>query len=258
MAEQELAALGRKVFFLYPPSVIQEELIHEIVKNGYEVYTLRDHNKTLELLKEYSNSILFINIDQGIPEEDWPQFVFEIKNNPAMADVRIGILSYNLDPKLIELYLWKLKVQCGFIHLKTNQKESLDIILNALELNGARGRRKHIRAKCMDDYRISLSIKCDGNTYTGKVLDISISGMACTFDKDPPISAGSILHEIQLNLRGSICRISGLVTIIRGEVPRMAIIMFPEKTDESEKDKIYQFIFNNFQHLMEQKLKTMP
>ena len=35
--------LGKKVFFLYPPSVVTDELVWEVVRNEYEVYLLKDH-----------------------------------------------------------------------------------------------------------------------------------------------------------------------------------------------------------------------
>ncbi|MEA1911787.1 MAG: PilZ domain-containing protein, partial [Spirochaetota bacterium] len=57
---------GKKIFFLYPQSVIQDELISFLLRNEYEVYFLNDHVKATKLFKRFSNSICFINIDDGL------------------------------------------------------------------------------------------------------------------------------------------------------------------------------------------------
>ena len=49
---------GRKVFFLYPPTAIHDELIHALFKQGYEAYSLTDHQQALELIKKFNDSIL--------------------------------------------------------------------------------------------------------------------------------------------------------------------------------------------------------
>ncbi len=40
---------GKKIFFLYPQSVIQDELISFLLKNEYEVYFLSDYMKATKI-----------------------------------------------------------------------------------------------------------------------------------------------------------------------------------------------------------------
>ena len=67
--------LGKKVFFLYPHSVIQNEMVIELIRNEYEIYLLFDHMKTVRLLEKYNDSILFINIDEGLMENEWEKYI---------------------------------------------------------------------------------------------------------------------------------------------------------------------------------------
>ncbi|OQY36358.1 MAG: hypothetical protein B6229_10310 [Spirochaetaceae bacterium 4572_7] len=57
---------GKKIFFLYPHSVIKTDLIHSFIENEYEVYTIKDYLKVKPILKKFNDSIIFINIDDVI------------------------------------------------------------------------------------------------------------------------------------------------------------------------------------------------
>ena len=109
---------GRKVFFLYPQSVIQEELISFLLKNEYEVYFLKDHRKATRIFKRFNNSICFINIEEGLKEADWIEYIESLKSDPDINGLQLGILSYNNDPALMQKYLMDIGVECGFIQLK--------------------------------------------------------------------------------------------------------------------------------------------
>lgn len=47
-------ALGKKVFFVYPHSVIQNELIQDLIDREYEVYFINDHNKIQSICEYYT------------------------------------------------------------------------------------------------------------------------------------------------------------------------------------------------------------
>ena len=59
------------------------------------------------------------------------------------GDIRVGILSCNPEPKLVEQYLMTIGVQCGFVRLR----------LGALSANEARGRIRYVRARAAEDAR---------------------------------------------------------------------------------------------------------
>jgi hypothetical protein len=250
MADIPKDFLGKKVFFLYPQSVIQKELVVLLIQNEYEVYLLHDHRKALGVLKRYNDSIIFINIDEALKEAEWETYIKGIMSNEDTKNVRIGIISYNTDKALAGKYLMDLMVQCGFIRLTLGIKESAAIILKALDANEAKGRRKYIRAKCTDLTVNSFNIRMGINTYKGRIRDISSVGMACVFDEHASFELKTPLNDIQLNLKGLICSISGVVAGIRTENEPVYLIMFDHKITEATQLKISNFIFKCLQETL--------
>ncbi|MDR1618859.1 MAG: PilZ domain-containing protein [Treponema sp.] len=195
---------GKKIFLLYPHSVIHDEMIDILIMNGFETYILRDHKKALHILKKFPASIMFVNIDERMSEKEWEEYINGILKNPETRDTRLGILSYNQDKRLMEKYLMRMALPCGYIQLKLGVQESTKIIVNALEANEARGRRKFIRAICEDDPYTTMNYKSPDGFFQGKILDISSAGIAARitgfFDYPP----NSVLKEVQLKLRGAL------------------------------------------------------
>ena len=84
---------GKKVFFIYPHSVIQEELINIIVDREYEVYMVHNHNKLYNINNTYRNSIVFINIDEGLPEAEWEKLIRSYSEDDRNKNLDFGILT---------------------------------------------------------------------------------------------------------------------------------------------------------------------
>ena len=64
-------AAGKKVFLLYHHSVIRDDMLDMLIMAGFETYTLVDEKKAQKLLTKFPDSILFINIDEGLKEKEW-------------------------------------------------------------------------------------------------------------------------------------------------------------------------------------------
>jgi len=247
---------GRKIFFLYPPSVVQEEMVINLLREGYEVYLLRDHEKCIPLLKEYPDSVFFVNLDQVLSEIQWQNFICRIIDNPLLKDVKLGVLTYNQDPVLEKRFTEIIKLPYGYIVLKISTKQSLEIILKVLEMHGTRGRRKYVRVKCDEDPPATFYVKIREEIITGRVLDISIAGMACVFDSKIVIPAGTAIEEIHINLHQVVVRISGTVFVVRGDVKPVHVILFNKDINELTVDKILTYIHFNLQHFLEKKLES--
>ena len=238
---------GKKVFFLYPQSVIQEELISVLLRNEYEVYFLNDHLKANRIFKRFSNSICFSNIDNGLKEPEWEDFIGKIRADPEIKGIQIGILSYNNDVKLMQKYLMDIGVECGFVQLKLGIKQSTNIILKVLEASEAKGRRKFVRANCENDSRAVLNFSHKDSFFEGKIIDISSVGLACEFNQTISIDNKTILHKIQLNLRGSLIQVDGIILSRRFDNKRILVIVFNPRPKENELDKIHIFIHKTLQ-----------
>jgi hypothetical protein len=249
---------GRKVFFLYPPSVVQDELIWEVVRHEYEVYLLKDHRRARALLAKYPDSILFVNIDAELTESEWEAYIRGIVGSDRYADVRVGILSYNNDEALARKYLMDIGVSAGFIKLSLGLQESINIVLRALEANEARGRRKYVRAKTFDpSYPATFNVRVHGDLKSGVIRDISSVGMACTFDEFVQLPERSYLRDIQLKLRGGLTTISGVVTGVRKEGGTVYVVMFDPRSNPDARNRIRRFVHRFLQQQIEREMSGM-
>jgi hypothetical protein len=251
--EQQSDILGKKIFFLYPHSVIHDEMLDILIMNGYESYAIRDHKRALRLLEHFPGSIMFVNIDEGLEERAWEEYIQEIQRNPKTRDSRLGILSYNTDKDLMQKYLMDIGVPCGYIHLKLGLQASAKIMLEALKANEAKGRRKFIRAFCEDDATALMNYKSpDGQTYYGKILDISSAGIAAKIDRFGDFPPNSRLREVQLKLRGTLVLTDVILMGNRRDDANEWIFLFDPKMPPNHKLVIHRFIKQNLQRYIDQ------
>ncbi|HEQ72480.1 MAG TPA: hypothetical protein ENN69_08325 [Spirochaetia bacterium] len=249
---------GRKVFFLYPHTIIRD-LIKEIVRNEYEVYMIEDHIRLKSLLVKYRNPIVFLNIEERLKEEEWEQYIKEILSDPATRKIGIGVLTYfDRSKALTERYLMELGVNCGFIRLKTSLEKCKDIILRTLEANEARGKRRFVRGICNPKID-SFNVVIGGTRYNGTMLDVSIAGMACRFTNlMQKLSVGMELKDLQLVLRGMRCQVEGRIIRIdrRGGDSDVYVILFlADSLIPAVKEKIHSFIHICLQDEIERELR---
>ena len=251
---------GRKVFFLYPPSVIKDEMIDELVRNEYEVYLLQDHQTAVKLLRDYNTAVIFINIDYELKEnEAWEKYITALMNDARTKDVKIGIVSYEADKGIVEKYLMELMVPCGFVKLSLGLKESTRIIMKALDANEAKRRRRYVRVKCREPIKASFSIKKENREYAGRILDISSYGMSVEIDHGPgeALDNKEYIRDIQLRLGGVICRASGFV-VGRVEGSKIVhLIIFSKETAATDIEKIHNFVHQCLQQEMDRKIKSL-
>jgi len=249
-----------KVFFLNPHSIMQQDIIGEIVSNEYEAYILYDHIKALKIIKKYKNCLLFINIDSVLSEDEWIVYIKNISFNPETSGVRVGVLSLYDDLQKIEKFVMSLMVPCGYIRLKLGLKECKNILLNVLEANEAKGARRFVRANCKDLLSVFISVKFNNKLTKGFIYDISSVGMACGFriDSELILQKGTILEDIQLQLKGSLCLLSGTVHGIHsdGEGNVRYVVMFDDIKD-NDRSKIYAFISKCFQENIDKEMAAL-
>ncbi len=250
---------GKKVFFLYPHSVIESDLINDFIRNEYEIYTLKDYKKVKLLLKKYSDSLLFINIDEILNETEWFEYVTSIIENEAYKGVQIGILTYNENEELAKKYLIDLSVPCGFIQLKLGKDQSRNIILKTLEVNESKGQRKYVRASSNNTKKSTFNVKIGNELRTGYVNDISSVGMSCVFDAEVGLSKNAILRNMQLKLNGKLILADGIVFGSRkiDEKTLSYVVMFTNSVSDDSKAKIHAYIGSSLQANLNDELKEL-
>jgi c-di-GMP-binding flagellar brake protein YcgR len=129
---------------------------------------------------------------------------------------------------------------------------STKIILDALQANEAKGRRKYIRAACEDDANATMNYKDETGMYYGKLLDISSSGMAVRFEHFRSFPINSKLRNIQLKLRGSPVMIDAVVMGKRRDDEKIWIFLFDPNMRENNKLIIYRYIKYVLQRFIDQ------
>jgi len=249
---------GKKIFFLYPHPVIRD-MVKDIICHEFEVYLVYDHEKLKRYLASCPNSIVFINIEEQLKEEEWENYLRELLANPSLKGLGIGVLTYfDRSKALTEKYLMELGVNCGFIRLRMDVAKCKEIILNILEANKARGQRRFVRGIAnprLDTFNVEIGL----SRYNGLILNISIAGMACQFRSlSIKLEVGMELTDIQLVLRGMHCKVSGKIIRIdrRGNDDDTYVILFkPESLTAQVKEKIYNFVHICLQEEVERELK---
>ncbi len=255
---QEATRRGRKVFFLYPHSVLNEDLLIEILSHEYEVYSLRDYEVAARLAAAFAGSIFFVNIDEALKEYRWEAWIRHFMSQSATASARIGILTYNPDPELARKYLMEVGIPCGFIQMKLGLAEGKAIILKTLAANEAKGRRGFVRARCDDPKKASFNMTVRETRVTGAILDISIAGMSVRFDADVRLGPQEVLDDVQLRMRGTLCRVAGSYGgAVRGGVGR-SLVLFHTPLSPEAQAKIHRFIFLSLQEEMGDFIRGLP
>ena len=242
MEEHQGQGPGKKIFLLRPHSVIHQEMLDILIMAGYETYTLVDEEKAKKLLKKFPGSIMFINIDEGLKEPEWENYITQIQKDEGTCETRLGIMSYNQDKQLMQKYLMDLSVPCGYIQLKLGLGESTKIILRALEANEARGRRRSIRAECEDDLNATLNFKGMTGMYHGKILDISSAGIAARLDKIDILPPNVVLRDVQLKLRGGLILTDMIYMGQRSDNKNVFILLFDPKMQQEHKLVVYRYV----------------
>lgn len=221
-------------------------MIDLLIQSEFEVATVNDHEKAKRLVQHFKNSILFINIESQLKEDQWEVFIRQMMQGQSVHNTALGIMVYNADQVLAQRYLIDIGVQCGFIQLKLGLKDSTKIVLKALEANEARGERRFVRVSCPSK-KGSINIKLDsGGHISGTILDISSAGFACVLSS--PSETGARFDDMQLSLWGAIIHAGGVIQGIRqlDDGSLLSVIMFGEISRET-KGKIYQFIRKTLQ-----------
>jgi hypothetical protein len=245
---------GKKIFFLHPSTVVQNEIAAELVQQEYEVYIIRDHAAFGRILKRYPASIVFADIDERMSEKDWETWIrHTMAENPGAG---IGILSVNDDEELQRKYINMVRVQCGFTVLRSDLKVSIRQILTILKAVDAKGRRKYIRATSENEALATINLPLNGTFVNGVIKDISVVGLSCAFAEDPDLARNVLFKDIQIKLQSTLLKVEGIVFGSRMDgLTKIYVILFTNRIDPEVQTKIRKYIQTNIQARMDAEMK---
>ena len=246
-SNNKIYPMSKKIFFVYPVGVVYD-LLKDLLKNGYEVYVIKEHQKLIPLLEKFPSSIVYLNIFEKMNEEEWEEFIKKILDNENINNIQMGICTYrtNEDEELSTKYLMEFGLTGGYINLHINYKKSLEMVLKILEATEARGRRKYVRAKPYEeDNNTYIMAEHEGKQTRGKIKDLSVYAFAVEFEKHFFVK-NQILRNVLVKLRGSLINIDFVVKGYHSENDNIYILIALIKNDDI-KDKIFDYIFERLQ-----------
>ncbi|MDR1904590.1 MAG: PilZ domain-containing protein [Treponema sp.] len=246
--------LGKKIFFLHPSATIQNVVAEELIQQEYEVYIVKDHIKLREILKKYPDSVVFANINDGMPEKEWETWI-----RAVIADLKgkigIGILTSNNDDTLHRKYTVSIKCQCGFTVLKSDLNVSIKQLYEHLQAVDAKGRRKYLRLTLDNDSMTTVNLPLNGTFINGAIKDISVVGLSCAFTDDPELSKNTLFQDIQIKLQSQLLKTEGIIFGSRiDSTEKIYVILFTQRIDPDVRTRIRKYIQQNLQAKLDKEM----
>jgi len=247
---------GRKVFFLYPPALIRNQVIEELAQDEFEVYEARNGAGLRQILVNYNDSIVFASINAGMRDSEWDEWIRGIAGGQSNFGIDIGIIATIADESIMRKYLDNFRIRCGMTVLNSDPaviKNRLALILNSVN---AKGRRKHIRALIDSDANAAVNFPMNGTFVNAAIKDISAAGFSCFFRDDPELSKNTMFKEMQICLQNQIIKADGMVFGSRNDgSEKCYVVLFDPHIDPEAKTKIRQYIQSVLQKIMNDELK---
>jgi hypothetical protein len=247
---------GKKVIFLYPPSIINDVIV-ELSRREFEVYLAQDHAKLARYLRQHDDCLVYVNIDTALKESDWEAWLVE--RLAEKKSTGYGIVSYNENKALAEKYLLDIGITCGFVILKMGIGSATNILLKTLEANEAHGRRKYIRS-APNPGPAEFNVDINGHLERGQIQDISIVGMAVRFEVPPRLANGLMVENFQLSLKGVRVKLSAVVYGTRDDPQYGKTFIFifnPKSVNEETRDRIRTFVRRSLQDVFDKDLEIL-
>ena len=250
------SSLGRKIFFLYPSALTQNQVVAELAQEEFEVYIVKDEAKLRRVLKQYPDSIVFANISDGMKENAWEEWIRSIMGNPETAGVDIGIIASIPDENLRKKYTELLKVRCGYTVIKSNVSAIIKQLITILNCVDAKGRRKYIRVLMDNAAHTTVNIPMHGTFVNGIIKDISVVGFSCSFADDPELTKNKLFSDIQIRLQSQLLKTEGIAFGSRMDgTEKVYVILFTQRIDPDIRTRIRKYIQSTLQSRMDNELK---
>ena len=235
----ENGALGKKIFFLYPPPVLTE-VVDSLARQEFEVYLSREHDRLRRFIGSFPDVIVFVHLDDGLNEAGWKAYISALRKE--CPEVGVGIITLNDDAELRKYYLMDLQVQCGFVILKIGASKTAEILAKTLEANEARGRRKFVRALCAKGVG-QCAVDFEGATLRADLTDLSSAGMAIHFENAVGLKVGTVIRDMSLTIKGHRLSASGVVVAKRDGENGLVVMFDPASIDDARRDKLKSIVF---------------
>ena len=248
--------LGKKIFFLHPSALVQNQVISELAQEEFEVYIIKDENKIQQALQKHPDSILFASINEALKENVWMELIQGLQKKPETASVCIGIIASSNNEEVKRKYMEMLKVHCGYTVIKSDIIAATRQVATILNSANAKGRRKYIRMLIDTEANTTVNLPRNGTYINGIIKDISVVGFSCVFPEDPDLKKNTLFSDVQLRLQSQLLKVEGIVFGSRLDgTEKVYVLLFSQRIDPSVRTKIRKFIQTYLQNKMDEELK---
>jgi hypothetical protein len=253
MISHENPVFGRKVFFLNPPYNVSQFVLKQLREDEYEIYVIDDYHNVKNILRHFPESICFLNIDDQLTTDQWFNFIVSFEQDPSLKTILPGILASRTRKSEKEHFLLHAAIPAGFIPTNGSMEDLTETIRGILELNGAKGRRQYVRAKCSHDPTAVVHFTSGNRVIPFQLLDISTVGLACAI---PPslglaFQPNSVIRDVTIILGAKRIQCSTAVYSVKNdETESSLVLLFMKGTPFSVKKTIREYIARAHQYEM--------
>jgi len=247
--------IGKKVFFLCPSIQMQNQILEELTQQEFEVYAVKDSARLTRVLKKYNDSIVYVNLDDNTYKselEKWIEAVFS-----SVPTVKLGVFSSSNDEDYKSKFIKKYNITCGFLNIKLDMSKAAQKIIETLDGMNVKGRRKYLRVSTEHENTATINLPHEGNFIKGTIKDVSVVGIACVFDRDPPLKSKTLYKDIQLRLQSMLLKAEAVVFGSRDDSGNKTYVLIfnTQKISPDVRVKIRKYVQQNLQHKMDSELK---
>lgn len=248
---------GRKVFFIMPSFEFRSLVIPALYEQEFEVYTIDSYTKAKELLRAYPDSICFINTDEGMTPGEWYFYIKSFEEDPMLSTIFLGIICTRMTKAQKEQFAMDTTIPAGILEARLSHDELIERLIKILEINGAKGRRRYVRAKCSDDFASFATFSIQSNEIQVNINDISSAGISCStsaayaeFFKPNTLIRN---FSVTLNRKKVTCIGVILMTNIQGDKLSF-VVVFTQNTAFTTRSFIREYVHRSLQNQIEAQL----
>lgn len=253
-ADTNFEIFGRKIFFLNPQYSVKQNIVNDLRRKEFEVYTIEDYRDAKALLRKYPGCILFINIDAQLSIGSWFNFVRSFEKEAALKTIYVSVISEKIKANDIELFEKFSENDHAVIDFSGGIDGISATIQEIITKLNAKGRRQYVRANLIQDKDAALFWNHGNKMHQLKIFDLSSVGMAVKIPSvldNQIIAKNFVLQDVTMRLGVRQLVIEAIVFAVKKtEQGTMWVLLLHPSTPPSVKDEIRDYVFKSLENAM--------
>ncbi len=260
--QNEKEFLGRKVFFLNPPMLFEDEVVEKLRVMEYEVYSVREYNKMRNFLTLNAGSIVFITPNDMLTPGGWKNFISVIEaDNAVFGPVDVGVIMHKMAESATRSFITGLKLKGGVMQLEAGNDLLFQQIVKSLDALKAHGLRKNVRADCMNDKTAEVYSLKGTKMLRFKIIDISSAAIATKFPANfgNEIFENMLIPDARVNIGRAYVNASLIISAIKPVGDNLLVIFtYGASTSPDAMKKIRGYVGERLKLNMSNSVLSMP